>query len=162
MGNASHLWGPFSAHQRALCTNVWINFSWLWPQACYESVFQARLISTLLQRWSCHMVPPPLPSVASHHPESPRNPGWKREMLSDVNDNCQRATLALQDLLTAIKRYSKSLLQYYGDIIIAIIMGISWLQLISDSLCVPSGGERPCVKNPILCLSSKISFKKNN
>ena len=64
--------------------------------------------------------------------------------------------------LGSIKRYSKSLLQYYGDIIIAIIMGISWLQLISDSLCVPSGGERPCVKNPILCLSSKISFKKNN
>lgn len=85
-----------------------------------------------------------------------------KEMLSDVNDNCQRATLALQDLLTAIKRYSKSLLQYYGDIIIAVIMGISWLQLISESLCVPNGGERPCVKNPILCLSSKISFKKNN
>lgn len=38
-----------------------------------------------------YILPPLLPAVTSYHPESPRNLGWKGEMLSDVNDNCHRA-----------------------------------------------------------------------
>lgn len=110
-GKMCHTYGGPLLHIReVLCTNVWINLSWLWPPACYESVFQSQLSATEMA-WgqgssslsASHPLLPLPPAVTCHHPESPRKPGWKRDMLSDGKDNCQGATLALQVLLTLLK-----------------------------------------------------------
>lgn len=111
--------GPLSHIREALCTNVWINFSWLWPQVCYESVLQSQLTHSRDCPKAVVSIPaclpplllPLLPVVTSHHLESPRNPGWKRCGVMWMTI----VTLARQDVLTAIKRYSKSLLEHYED-----------------------------------------------